>query len=123
MDCSRCFAWLFEMSWKVASIAVIQAAMSSSMVTSASPIFSGGMKLRPWRRGLFVCGNVRAVCAIMSPPLGDLRAVVAVLVSLVSVATSASAMVTLRPWKGRGGGEEGRSGDFLSSWSVAFPSS
>ena len=40
MDLSRCFAWLYDRSRKVASIAVIQAALYYGVVTSASHISS-----------------------------------------------------------------------------------
>ena len=56
---SRCFAWLYERSRNFSSIAVIHDDMASGVVSSASPIASDMMKLRPWRGGQFGCDRLQ----------------------------------------------------------------
>ena len=117
MDQIWCFSWLFERLQKVSSISVIRSDMSFGVVVSVSPIASAVKKLRPWRGGPFICGEVWSVCIIVAPPLGDWRDDGTVLVSLVSLTKSASAVVTLWHWHG---------GVFLlgesqTDWAVALP--
>ena len=58
MDFSRCFDCLDESLRKVASISMIQDAMASGVVPSASHIAFAVKKLWPWRGGPFGCGKV-----------------------------------------------------------------
>ena len=74
MDLSRCFAWLYDRSRKVASIAVIQAALYYGVVTSASHISSAVKNFRPWRGALFRYGEFWAGGAVTAPLLRGLEA-------------------------------------------------
>ena len=51
MDGNRCFSWLSYRPWKFSSIAIFQAAISSSKVPSASLIASAAVKFQLWRGG------------------------------------------------------------------------
>ena len=74
--------------------------MSSGVVSYSSPMVSDVTNLRPWIGGTFIYGKVRSVCTIATLMLGGWRADGTVLVCLVILTKSASAMVTLRPWHG-----------------------
>ena len=94
MYCSLCFDWLAERSQKVAIIAIIQDAMASGVVASASFIASDVKKLWAWIWVPLVCDKILAICVIVVPPSGGWRD------SGTSLNNSASTVVMLRPWRG-----------------------